>query len=139
MGCDIHAHTEVKINGKWEHVSDLHIRRSYDLFSRMANVRNDGEIVPISEPRGLPSDVSYLTKFARDYCGSDGHSDSWLSGAELESLEDWYSKQPYGKTTGFWLHDTFGYLFGNGWDVHKYPDDYPPGVEDSRIVFWFDN
>jgi hypothetical protein len=143
MGCDIHAHTEVKINGVWHHYSTLHIRASYALFSRMANVRNDmpgrGHIDPISEPRGLPEDISFITKFDNDLWGTDGHSNSWLSGAEMEGLEAWWQAQSWAKSSATFVYDTFGYLFGNGWYVSEYPDDHPEGVEDARVVFWFDN
>ncbi len=141
MGCDIHAHTEVKINGKWEHYSDLHIHRSYDLFARMADVRNGGDIEPIAEPRGLPEDISLVTKIDRDHWGVDGHSDSWLSGAEIESLGEWIKTRPYKteNTGSWWVYDTFGFCFGNGWNIAKYPTDYPDSVTDARVVFWFDN
>lgn len=145
MGCDIHVHTEVKINGVWHHYGTPYISRSYSLFSRMANVRNSVKgsadyDEPISEPRGLPADVSFLTKFTSDDFDSDGHSHSWLSGEEMMGLEEWYKKQPWAdKNRGFWGYETFGYCFGNGWHIAKYPDDYPQGVEDARVVFWFDN
>jgi hypothetical protein len=145
MGCDIHAHGEVKINGEWHHWSQPYISRRYSLFARMANVRNhegDDWIEPISKPRGLPEDVTYLTKFDSDRWGVDGHSHSWLSGEELDQLEKWTDAEfkKY-ETEGWWnlCHHAIGYVFGNGWDVKKYPNDYPDGVEDARLVFWFDN
>ena len=146
MGCDIHAHLEVKINGVWHHASMPHISRDYELFSRMADVRNDPKnspeyTEPIDQPRGLPKDVTFLTKFASDYMDSDGHSHSWLSCEELTALIEWYDakRKERGVKSVSWEWDTLGYLFGNGWDVKKYPEDQPKGVEDTRIVFWFDN
>jgi hypothetical protein len=147
MGCDIHAHMEVKINGQWHHAHMPPIRRSYDLFARMAGVRNankgPGYIEPIAQPRGLPEDATFITNFHSDYMGSDGHSHSWLNCEELSSLIEWYDakrkeREP-GKYVSPWEYETLGYLFGNGWDVKKYPSDFPAGVEDTRIVFWFDN
>ena len=139
MGCDIHAHGEVKIKGVWHHHSHPRIERWYSLFARMANVRNECGIAPISEPRGLPSDISFMTKF--DYEWDQGHSASWLSGAEVEELCNWADtgrKESTGAYSSF-QHSTIGYIFGNGWDIQKYPLDYPEGVEDARLVFWFDN
>lgn len=74
MGCDCHAHVEIKINGKWENYSTCRPRRNYALFAKMAGVRNYDEIVPIAPPRGLPSDISVVTKFDFDNWDSDGHT-----------------------------------------------------------------
>jgi hypothetical protein len=147
MGCDIHAHGEVKINGEWHHWNQPNISRWYALFARMADVRNypgDEHIEPIAKPRGLPEDVTFLTKFNADYDGVDGHSHSWLSGEELDDLEAWASveNKKYEGNDDKWFnlcHHAIGYVFGNGWNVKKYPNSYPEGVEDARLVFWFDN
>lgn len=142
MGCDIHAHTEVKINGVWHHLGNPNINRSYDLFARMAGVRNDGSIEPIAKPRGLPEDATFISKFDSDRMGSDGHSHSWLSGEELGELVKWYDAKKKEWEPDKWFsfeYHGLGYCFGNGWDVKQYPDDYPASVEDARIVFWFDN
>lgn len=143
MGCDIHAHLEVKIEGIWHHYSTPNIRRNYNLFAKMAGVRNYTEgpdaIVPISNPKGLPEQMSFITWF--DYkmrWESDGHSMSWLDGDELDYLESWFDSQQQ-KDEIFAFSRMFGYLFGNGFNVKKYPSDYPKGVEDARLVFWFDN
>jgi len=75
MGCDIHLYTEAlnTVNSvtKWRNV-DLykfdhwdnkykihHVStdRSYDCFAALADVRNSGRIIPLSEPRGLPEDI----------------------------------------------------------------------------------
>lgn len=66
--------------------------RNYNLFAILAEVRNgrgfagvrtgDG-FVPISEPRGLPDDVSEQVKAESDRWSGDGHSHSWFTVAEL--------------------------------------------------------
>lgn len=71
--------------------------RNYNLFGILANVRNgrgfagintgDG-FVPISEPRGLPEDVSEQVGAESDRWDVDGHSHSWLTVAELLAY-DW--------------------------------------------------
>ena len=57
--------------------------RNYDSFALMANVRNNGDTVPIDEPRGLPADVT--AEAARELAfGGDYHSHSWLTLAEIK-------------------------------------------------------
>ena len=136
MGCDIHLHTEIKLKGKWEHYGAPHIDRNYDLFSKMAGVRSDGCITPIADQKGLPNDVSNVTYLAACWHSADWHSHSWLSAKEILQLEEWLEKAK----KDYVPERRWGYLFGNsfgGWS--KYPEDYPPEIEDVRFVFWFDN
>ena len=115
MGCDIHLYVEVrgpdKVWGSYEEWVDkygegrfdvpyekqVYTGRSYDLFSILANVRNGygfggvdtGEgFVPISEPRGLPDDVSFEVQRCADDWEADGHSHSYLTVQELMEY-DW--------------------------------------------------
>ena len=138
MGCDVHIHQEVKINGKWEHYRETQIPRNYQAFAKMAGVR--GTEKPIAEPRGLPNDVTTMTQFCSDYDGPDGHTHSWLGAAEIAELEEFIEDQ-MGEDKAWRLErDGWGYLFGNGWGAWtKWPDERPKGVEDIRFVFWFDN
>lgn len=146
MGCDIHLHTEVKINGVWHHYSCPSVRRFYSVFARMANVRNPpgkNHIEPIAEPRGLPSDCSPVTLLSFQRWKEDAHHESWLNAEEIAGLcdfienkllliakEDWHS----------WTSENFGYLEGNGWEeFHQYPEERDEIIEDIRFVFWFDN
>ncbi len=124
MGCDIHLAVEVRRDGQWhralppEHVRSPwlveyaaenpdnawaveHARvvwydsRNYNVFAVLANVRNDGFIKPIAEPRGLPDDMSdEVARLdgehpAHDYGSHDvslgDHSQSWLTLAELQA------------------------------------------------------
>jgi len=141
MGCDIHAHWEVKISGKWHHYDQPRIDRNYVLFAKMANVRNrDDEIEPLSIPKGLPEDITEIVKICRDYYGEDGHSDSWLGVDEIYWLESFFAKHCSEDQykTRWWKE--FGFLFGSGWEYFKkYPKDYPESLEDFRLIFWFDN
>lgn len=68
--------------------------RNYRLFSLLANVRNGisirfGEIstghrlVPISDPKGLPEDVTDIVKEEYEMWGCDSHSASYLTLKEL--------------------------------------------------------
>lgn len=143
MGCDIHLHTEVKINGTWHHYSTPAVPRWYLLFARMANVRNYEDVEPIAEPRGLPQDATALTLFDAERWGPDGHSHSYLSAEEIAELVQWVkdkSEQFKFEFAPFWESNTFGFVFGNNWSgFSKYPADRPEGLEDVRFVFWFDN
>lgn len=138
MGCDIQLHTEIKIDGKWEHYSQPRIKRSYELFNIMAGIRggiNSPE--PISQPKGLPNDLSITTKFCYDLEEDDAHSMSWFNAEEISKLCDWYNIKPIISSIEY---DVLGYFFGNGWDqFHKWPEEVPEGIEDVRFVFWFDN
>ena len=148
MGCDIHSHIEVKISGKWHYFSPVDMWRSYITFAKMANVRNwpDGP-VPISEPKGLPDDISFMTKFHSDIYGDDGHSHSWLGCDELIELLKFFNdeglKKPWGshlEDDEFKLDDFGVWLFGSSISsFKKYPGGYPEGLEDVRMVFWFEN
>lgn len=92
MGCDIHMCLEVR---DWEDAPNPWKAailedgcwdwRNYDLFSWLANVRNYDEerITPISEPRGLPPDVSPEVKRVFDDWAADNHSHSWLLLSEI--------------------------------------------------------
>lgn len=137
MGCDIHMHIEVKIDGRWEHLTSPDIARNYSLFSRMAGVRQDTResIEPISYPRGLPGDCNALTKLESDRWGTDGHSHSWLSFDEIKTIVDGFGIQVFVPLSQF--SAPFGtFLLGN-YVQHK--ESWIEYVEDVRFVFWFDN
>ena len=90
MGCDIHWHTEKKIDGKWVHDPGApeYNDRDYLLFATLAGVRSSDNIVQISEPRGIPNDTSdgVLTEY-EEWRG-DAHTPSWFSLKELLA-HDW--------------------------------------------------
>ena len=111
MGCDIHVCCERKnYEGKWINCDHFKFNpyfdsddedddkwwivpifddRNYALFATLADVRNNGYIKPISGPRGLPSDVHYITKQLAESWGSDGHSHSYYT---LKELMDYVSQ-----------------------------------------------
>ena len=88
MGCNCSAHIEVKIGGKWEHYSAPKIQRYYKVFEKMAGVRGDVTNA-ISTPKGLPDDISVITKMDVD---KDAHNQSWLS---LDEFKELYEYQKY--------------------------------------------
>lgn len=116
MGCDIHFYVEKKVKGKWvaadkytkdedgnlnvDYDDRFYAGRNYNLFAILANVRNGigfagcktgGGFIPISEPKGLPEDVSQKVKDISDGWDCDGHSHSWFTVKELLDY-DWTQK-----------------------------------------------
>jgi len=144
MGCDIHLHVELLIDGKWVHYNHLDTDRNYYLFSKMADVRSDQQwtkkIVPISKPKGLPDNLSDVTLLDLIRWESDAHSQSWLSSHEVAELYRWMSETETNNGYPKWFRQSFGYLFSGGYeDFHKNTEETPEGIEDFRFVFWFDN
>lgn len=145
MGCDIHCFAEAKIDGKWIGLGETtHVERNYQLFSKMAGVRQCEGVTPIAGPRGLPKDASELTKLHKEHWGVDGHSSSWLSAEEVNMVEEWVKDKEYRVSSGHIWRPIFDYVFGSGWDFNSYKVDgkyydMPDGFEDARVVFWFDN
>ena len=156
MGCDIHMHVEyrTRINNttikwcdgnlyevnkfyeiypnddepKYRRVYLTNESRSYGLFGLLAGVRNR-EIKPIASPRGFPDDASKSITEEYNSWGSDAHSASWLTLAELmnaarshpDLLNDLVAE----------LQEYFNRLF---------PHPSPLITQNElRIVFWFDN
>lgn len=114
MGCDIHTHFEFKrtynnekkwycgdyftLNhyfkeddpeyGEKYELVQVFKERNYSIFATLANVRNYGNTPYISQPKGLPHDVTAETKKDSDYWGCDGHSHSYLTLRELLDFRD---------------------------------------------------
>lgn len=140
MGCDIKLHIEFKVKDrkKWLHWNHPKIKRSYKLFTKMANVRpSDEEIIkPISEPKGLPKNLTETTLFHYQYDKVDAHSESWFDSKEIAKLRQWYGRKFPFEPEGF--GGQFGYLLDNSLDMHEFPEDFNnTGIEDVRFVFWF--
>ena len=122
------------------HWTKIQTPRSYTLFERLAGVRGDVRkaLVP---PRGMPDDVTETTKMDYDNDGEDAHTPSWLTGQELQIIIEEVEQDADHPMPSVNRRNQlgFGYLFGNGFDVKKYPQDYPRYVVDCRAIFWFDN
>jgi hypothetical protein len=148
MGCDIHLYVEAKHNGKWVNVDEYEIvhpdttysykkikypyydGRNYDLFAILANVRNGhgfagiktGEgFNPISEPKGLPVDVSPEVLHEADGWEGDGHSHSWHTVADLFAY-DWTqvtTQQGYVDATTYYRWNRFEPEYGEGPDTYS--------------------
>lgn len=152
MGCDIHAHIEIRYNGKWEHYAIPHIKRRYELFGIMAGVRRD-DITPIVQPKGVPHNMSTVTRLYYEHMGPDAHTASWFNEEEIDLLIDWLEHkrekaEKEGNENHFLEFDLeYGilnktYLFGNSLTAFKRYNDVeyvPKGVDAVRLIFWFDN
>lgn len=144
MGCDIHLHIEIKIAGieGWQHFSHPHVHQNYLLFSYMANVRNYDNVTPISSPKGLPPDISEVTKYCYtvDKLHYHPHSESYLDSDEIAKLDEvWesFAKEDFNNDLE---HSIFQcYLFGNSFGGFRRYGDKVPNLQDVRFVFWFDN
>lgn len=116
MGCDIHMFVEYKetfkneskwVNGDyfkrnprfekdsaWNNnefeLIELHGDRNYSLFSTLAGVRDySDKIIPVSEPKYLPEDISdFVNEHAKQWEG-DAHTHSWLT---LKEIRDYHNK-----------------------------------------------
>jgi len=126
MGCNIHGCVEAKVwGGDWVFLCDIPNYRDYRFYARIANIRNSGEkpIIPITHPRGLPIDVTNITKVTYDIFMEEtgGHDVSFLDCAEL--------RDAVGNINPFW--DAYlRFIFALG-------ETY--GEDAVRMVFWFDN
>ena len=158
MGCDIHSFAERrnKQTNKWEKVGENPFDwRSYSMFAFLAGVRNYDHCEPLSEPKGLPNDISDEVK--EEYGDGDGwyyHSASFLTAKELLDFD-------YDKT--FWNRRVTKQTSSNSWNGASLAEEREGKVltyrenlgesffthlnelkelgepEDIRIVFWFDN
>lgn len=136
MGCDIHAHIEVKIRGRWEHYSCPPFIRNYQIFERICGVRGD-EKEAIAPPRGLPHDMSAVTRacYEHEHEHRDAHSMTWLTGQEFSDLIDWVEAGNAGPGLASFQHHYVGYLTGNNFTS----DNTPKEIQDVRFICWFDN
>jgi hypothetical protein len=126
MGCDIHASIEFSMwdDGEyWSWGKDICIRRNYALFSALADVRNGFGIKPISQPRGLPGDVSYEIKelYEADMQNLGVHNASWVSSEELSDVKKIIDARGNQSDD----LDLIIYVTGK--------------LKNGRLVFWFDN
>ena len=156
MGCDIHMYVEYRsrinnttikwcdgnlyeVNKYYEFYEDddepkyirvclNNERRNYTLFGLLAGIRYYG-IKPIASPRGFPDDAS--KSIAEEYAswGSDAHTASWLTLAELMNAA---RSHP----------DLLNYLVDELQEYFNRLFPYPSPLitaNELRIVFWFDN
>ena len=139
MGCDIHLHVELKVDGKWHHYDNVKIGRNYDLFGLMAGVRSI-DFSPIVDPKGFPPDASDMVRYQFGY-DSYFHTPSWLNEDEIELLKERAKEE--GIFNYSFEHETMrgSYLFHNDYTKEslKSLQERYPHIEGYRFVFWFDS
>lgn len=106
--------------------------RNYDFFAKLAGVRGNGPA-----PRGIPNDISDLTRAELRWFREDGHSHSWAS--LLEFTEAWLSACDIHPWTGEWVKEKLlmngvspMVYWLSGWNISEHGYEY-------RVVYWFDN
>lgn len=170
MGCDIHSFAERRNRktGKWEKVgyhftlSDWEKEyykkdkgehpfdwRSYSMFAFLAGVRNYDHCEPISEPKGLPNDISDDVKEEYERWIYDAHSASFLTVKELLDFdydEVFWNRRVMKNNNGASLaeegegsHVTYRENLGESFFIHLNELKELGNPEDVRVVFWFDN
>lgn len=101
--------------------------RNYNLFAALCGVRSRSfkdKVIPISQPKGTPKDVSKTVKEEIDSWSSDAHSNNWNTLVELLNY-DW---SPWGGTCDLFLNEVIPKMKALS---RKYSD--------VRIVYFFDN
>jgi hypothetical protein len=127
MGCDIHTYVEALIDGEWIFLCELDLGRDYALFSVLANVRNyDGIECVSGDHKGFPESASDVVRDKYERWGDDGHSHSFLDLYEISDARILYEDEV---EPGSWPEDLER--------LSKIQE--IPYIEDTRIVFWFDN
>lgn len=168
MGCDIHAYVEYAAKDRtepyWITVGGrINPGRDYDLFAKLANVRNyGGDTKPVMEPRGLPERTSLTVLWDNQlYVAEDGHGDEYCT---RENAERWVASG-----SSVWLRDDHSAVSQPDWHSHSWcttdefrsvldaPREHGWGIgpawfavlamldeldrrdQLTRLVFWFDN
>lgn len=136
------AYAEKKVDGEWQNCTpdNFFDIQCYALYGFLANVRNYAMVTPLSEPRGLPPDLSPEVSRVAEEDNWHWHSTSWLSVAELIEFD--YDQPvenrrvtgantcPPGEGEMTTYRKLFPKLFFD--DLEKLRD-----LEADRIVFWF--
>lgn len=166
MGCDIHTYVEQRDDGSWTRVgwaggtrhgweiTEPFDWRHYGLYGWLADVRNSSEVPPVSQPRGLPEDVSPDVLREFEEWGCDAHTPSWISVDDLIAFD-------YDQT--FEDRRVTRQIAPNAWhgactadpgegEIKTYREFFGPEffadlaalntlnkVRPTRVVFWFDN
>lgn len=139
MGCDIHAKVQRRVNGQWQDVRGRWFDfRSYRSFAVMCGVRSHygGNLVPMSEPKGLPPDYVDEVKPSGFAEFEDLHSRSWLTLKEMLEYPHWETVLTERDETAP-IRELAHYL----WDeMHKLKAlSLGADPADMRVIFGFDS
>ena len=158
MGCDIHVHVETKEHSRWWcfGYAELHLIRNYDMFAKMADVRNNGRFKPISLPKGLPDDISITTQsnnllYVVDVDAEDektvekSRAEDWVNRGRSEWVMDkTYVTHPDWHSHSWLTFNEFRQCVDNTSSVDyrallKLLEAFEIEGIETRLVFWFDN
>ena len=123
MPDDFRWGVEEPFDGNAIYGHEIYHGRHYYLFGILAGVRHD-IVEPISEPKGLPDDLSPEVAANARWWDIDGHSHSYFTLEELQAV-DW-NKYDYDDITDF--------VEGVLPQMERLGD-----PQDVRLVFWFDS
>lgn len=98
--------------------------RNYFLFGILAGVRED-RVDPITEPRGIPTDICDILKEEYSRWGSDAHTASYYTLSELINF-DWDKVASKSHLSAFM-------------ETIEKMKKISENTDDVRCVFWFDN
>ena len=131
MGCDIHPHLEVKVDGTWlPSLIELESSRHYAWFEFLVGVRARHGWTPHHTSRGLPLDVSSVVRKDFEAWEGDAHTPSYITKRELADIpRDLHL--PFYDNTLKPIGELFEAYLNNWCEVMQH-------FEDARVVFWFD-
>ncbi len=110
--------------------------RDYNLFTRLAGVRSyDSDMPVFAQPRGIPDDISAISKAQVDRWGCDGHSHSYATYAELEDY--WQSYAFDSHQLRLFVDALKDRMKDELWLFNKEPSE--DDKENFRVIFFFDN
>lgn len=144
MGTTMHAHIEVKKNNTWLHYGAPDVSRNYLLFAAIngeqledfrPSVRD--KIIPQASIKGLPDDISDVTKLCHEYDMDryHVHGEGTLTANDILNLQN-HLYELNEMTLNYqnkWCLETLFKTYINDGTIagHK-------GWDDVRIVFWYE-
>jgi len=133
MGCDIHPHMELKINGKWFYVGEVAHGRNYNLFGHLSGVRGDDDKYFDTEYDGvyLPRDVS--NDVSKEYEGWEGDAHT-LTIVTFNGLIGFIEEREADLLDGLQKRHSSPHAW-----LKLMRKLIKFGVEDTRLIIWYDN
>ena len=140
MGANLHTHIEYKTNdGVWGHYAAPQADRDYTLIALATGVRGDSNgLKPIVPPRGLPADMTAITRACLEICRKGHHvcGETYLTADEFKTLQQRFIEanpklSEYECDFEEEIFKTYG-PDGNLVADHA-------GFADMRVVFWVDD
>ena len=147
MGTTMHAHIEVKKDGKWLHYGCPAIARNYLVFACINGMCKEAlegspkvyeRIQPVAKTDKLPDDMTEITRICLDMDRSDYTLKGYgvLDAGDLYRLQKLLWSIPGVKSgaTEYDLEESFfkTYIGGGAIAVAR-------GFDDVRVIFWYDN